>query len=117
MQTSACRKWEAVEDRDCLNRTWPEVIDEMGLAAFLEVQGRAVTAPAMASQLGLPEDQVRIMLDNLALRGIVAHQLVVERRYQTINSISQQGVERSSLGSRLQVAVEEYLGEKYRWNI
>jgi len=117
MQTSACRKLAASENSDALNKTWPEVMNEMELAAFLEVQDGPLTAPAVASQLGIPEDRVRIMLDNLALQGVVSSQVVVERRYQIVNSISKQAVDRDSLGSKLQAAVDEYLGEKYRWNI
>jgi len=117
MQTSACRKWEPSENSDALNKTWPEVMNEMELAAFLEAQDGAVTAPAIASRLGIPEDRVRIMLDNLALQGAVSSQVVVERRYQIVSGISRQAVDRVSLGNNLQAAVEEYLGEKYRWNI
>jgi|GEM_PF-3160379 len=117
MQTSACRKWEPSENSDALNMTWPEVMNETELAAFLETQSGAVTAPVIASQLGLSEDRVRIILDNLALQGLVSSQVVIERRYQIVNAVPRPAVDRDSLGNRLQAAVDEYLGEKYRWNI
>lgn len=111
MQTSACRKLDEI------SRPWPEVMNEMELAAFLETQDGPVTAPAIAFELGIPEDRVRIMLDNLALQGVVASQVIVERRYQVTELGSNQAIDRESLGQSLQTAVDEYLGEKYRWNI